>query len=349
MATKINLVSGSAFIGNPIQVRVTASTVSSYATFHRVRLKVTAALSTGSEQQEFPLFSPVDNGGMADFDISDALRSVVASYSYSPVTSATSYPYITYTLQAYDEYMLYGTLYTHHATVTYGATLYALMGSFTDLERLMAASDTPEVQSFSRKPSSGEVYAPGDTVVYPLAATPIGIDSEITAGPSCSVRTLAASEGSVSVGGRTVYVDDDASGRVLFQFVNLRGVVETASAEMLEKLETEGEYETDVRTAVHTFRDVNRMMVRKSDRYTVIKASTGYVTPEWAAWWHDELLGSDLLRNALSPNCWIRWNGTWLPCSVTANDADIYDKSEEGLVCILFDVRLPFAGLPPLS
>ena len=87
MAQSISIDSGSALIGSPIEVSVVAESVGSKATFHRVKLIVSAALSTDGQYEDFELSSPVTDGETAIFDISDALRTVAGKFTYYPISS----------------------------------------------------------------------------------------------------------------------------------------------------------------------------------------------------------------------------------------------------------------------
>ena len=151
MAQSISIDSGSVLIGSPIEVSVVAESVGSKATFHRVKLNVSAALSTDGQFEDFELSAPVTDGETAIFDISDALRTVAGKFTYSPITAETTYPYLAYTLKAWDEDKIDGILHEKVAERNYGSTMYAIMGAFTDAERYLS-NGTKSVTSFSRKP-----------------------------------------------------------------------------------------------------------------------------------------------------------------------------------------------------
>lgn len=344
MAQSIRLTSGSLLIGSPIAVTVKSESGLSNATFHRVKLVVEAKLSTDgdSEWKEYPLSQPAGSNEDIVFDISTALRSVVARYQHECVTQDTTYPYIIYTLKAYDEWMLNGIL-----TEEYGVQISpssgnycALMGAFTDRERYLAGT-TKDVTTFTRKPLTGEVCAKGELFVYPEKPTsPLGMTSTITAGPKVQVATLNT-VGEQTFEGRTIYVDDEATDRMLFQFVNGLGVVETISAEMLESLESSGETEVDVVTAPSSFGSPRQNIVRRSNREKVYKCSSGYVNREWAEWWTNEFLGGDAFRRSGHSQCWVFLDGNWLPCTVTPDDdIKLYDRTKPGLTQIEFEVRV---------
>ena len=347
MAQSISIDSGSVLIGSPIEVSVVAESVGSKATFHRVKLIVSAALSTDGQYEDFELSAPVTDGETAIFNISDALRTVAGKFTYSPITAETTYPYLAYTIKAWDEYMIDGILHEKVAERNYGSTMYALMGAFTDAERYLS-NGTKSVTSFSRKPLKGEVCSQNESVVYPSApSSDISIHSTISSGPKVNVMSLSEKSGAVTVGKRQVYVDTNATNRVQFQFVNGLGVVESISAESLEALETSGTSEITAITAPASFKNVNRISANKGGRRPKYKLSTGAITQEWAEWWHNEFFDqSDKFRRTLAQSCWIKLDGHWWPCAaILEDDTTIYDRTQNGMVRIDFTVHLAIDGL----
>lgn len=342
MATKIEITSGSLLIGNPIMVSVTAESGLSNATFHRVKLIVKAALSTDGTEKEYPLSAVAGNGEVVEFDISTVLRSAASKYEYEYATSARSYPYLAYTLTAYDEYMLNGILHeTGEMNYNSGAKSYALMGAFTERERYLTSGTTRDVTAYTRKPLTGEICAPGELLVYPSASiTPLKITDTLTSGPLANVATLEGS-GAKTYGGRTIYVDPNAKNRMLFQFVNGYGVVETISAEMLEEVDSRGSTEVDEVTAPSSFVKPHSSVARRDERKAVYKCSSGYINKEWAEWWATEFLGGDKWRKGGRCKCWVLLDDNWLPCTVVPDDdITLYDRSKPGLIHVDFEVRL---------
>lgn len=346
MAQSISIDSGSVLIGSPIEVSVQAESVGSKATFHRVKLIVSAALSTDAVYEDFELSSPVTDGETVTFDISDTLRTVAGNFTFSPISAEMTYPYLAYTLKAWDEYMIDGILSEKVAERVYGSTMYALMGAFTDAERYLS-SGTKQVTAFTRKPSKGEVCSQNESVIYPTApSSPISISSSISNGPTVKVLSLSGKSGIVTVGGREVYVDPNAKNRFEFQFVNGLGVIESISAEALESVETSGTSELGAITAPTSFAGVNRLSVQKSGRRPKYRLSTGAITKEWAEWWHNEFFCSDKFRNTLAENCWMKINGAWFPCvPVLDDDLEFYKRTDNGMLKMDFTVHLAIDGL----
>ena len=346
MAQSISIDSGSVLIGSPIEVSVQAESVGSKATFHRVKLIVSAALSTEGEYEDFELSSPVTDGETVHFDISDVLRTVAGRYTFAPVTQTTDYPYLAYQLKAWDEYMVDGVLTDKVGERNYGSTMYALMGAFTDAERYLS-SGTKIVSTFTRKPSFGEVCSQNEKVVYPMAlGSPISITTKLESGPRVYVKSLTGESGSVEVGDRIIYVDAKAKNRIEFQFVNGLGVVESISAESSESVESSGTTEFVTKTAPGSFKGVSRLAVQKSGRKTKYKLSTGAITQEWAEWWLNEFFGSDNFRRTLAESCWMKIGGSWIPCApVIEDDTTVFDRTNNGMVKIDFTVHLVLDGM----
>ena len=346
MAQSISIDSGSVLIGSPIEVSVQAESVGSKATFHRVKLIVSAALSTDGQYEDFELSSPVTDGETVTFDISDTLRTVAGKFSFSPISAETTYPYLSYKLSAWDEYMIDGILNEKVAERVYGSTMYALMGAFTDAERYLSNGQNV-VASFSRKPVKGEICAKNESIVYPLLpSSPIAITDVITSGPTVNIQSLNGLEGINVVGNRIVFVDPEQNNRFKFQFVNGMGVIESISAESLESVETSGTTELDAITSPTGFLGVNRRSARKSGRNPKYKLSTGYITKEWAEWWHNEFFCIDEFRKNLPASCWMLIGGVWFPCiPVIDDDLVLYDKTQNGMIKIDFTVHLTIDGL----
>lgn len=346
MAQSIYLTSGSPLIGSPISVSVRADSVSSSATFHQVKLKVVATLSNGATTTESILASPCKNGEVVTFDISSVLRVVSATYEHLRLSSDITYPYIQYSLSAWDDYMIEGTIYENKNLINYnsGDTLYALFGAATDAERYYPNIPV-SVTAFSRKPSTGEVCALGDLYVAPQdPSEPITITSTITAGASVKVATLSTA-GSQTVAGRTIYVDGNAQNRIHFQFVNGLGCVESASAETLPTVSNVGELSVENVNITVNYSRFSRLSASKQARQTVIKCSTGPINQEWANWWINEFMGGDPFRNGGHNQCWVMYAGKWWPCVIIPeDDMKVVDGTKGDLICLEFEVRIAIGG-----
>lgn len=335
MAQRIQITSGSPLCGSPIIVAVTADSPGSRATFHRLKLVVKAALQTNPDYEDYVLSWPASDGEVIDFDISSALRSELKEHSYSALTAEAAMPYIKYTLQAYDEWMIDGIVYEKQNVRDYGGYLFALGGAFTEVERFLS-NVSKNVTKFSRKPSVGEVCNLGDIYLSPATpAEPITFASQLTSGPTVEVFNLDF-KGNRTIHSRTVYVEENPN-RWLFQFINGMGVIETASCLTLESMQYEFKNERNV---LNSFRQFKPKATRSMSRFTsgqVYEMSTGPVNRDWADWWCNEFL--------CSPASWVRINGNWFPCTIEPEEeVEIYDRSEEALISISFTMRPDFSG-----
>lgn len=335
MAQKIEITSGSPLCGSPIIVAVTAESPGSKATFHRLMLVVKAALQTNPDYEDYVLSWPASDGEVIEFDISSALRSKLKEHEYNAVTESTTMPYVKYTLQAYDEWMIDGIIYDEQNVRNYGGYLFALGGAFTEVERYLS-NTSKNVTKFSRKPESGEVCNLGD--IYLSSASPsepITFATQLESGPTVEVFNLQE-KGLQTIHNRNIFVEENPD-RWLFQFINGLGVIETASCLTLEAMQYEFKNERNI---LNSFRQFRPKIARSMSRYTSGQAyemSTGPVNREWADWWCNEFL--------CCPASWVRIDGKWFPCTIEPDEeVEIYDRTEESLISIIFTMRPDFSG-----
>lgn len=338
MAKSIVLSSGSLLCGSPIVFSVMPNTINERATFHRVKMEILVALSTDSSFDLYTQSAKASNGVEITFDISSTLRSVASKYVYEYQIVDRTYPYLIYKLKAYDEYMIDGILYEKEGEMSYGSTLYAYMGEFTDVERYLSNS-SKTVQYFSRKPNVGEVCATDELLLYPIALPePASMGSVITTGQIVNVHSLSGLSGTNTFNGHTVYVVSPSANRIQFQFVNKLGVVESISAEMRKSLSYETTTETDIVSTPNAFRPNRRILSRKGAKQQTYVMSSGAVDYDWADWWVNEFLDC-------TKGVWIKMDGIWIPCEVIPEDTIVfYDETTNDLYTINFNVRLALSG-----
>lgn len=338
MAKSIVLSSGSLLCGSPIVFSVMPSTINERATFHRVKMEISVALSTDSSFDLYLQSAKANNGVEITFDISSTLRSVASKYVYEYQTTDRTYPFLIYKLKAYDEYMIDGILYEKEGEMNYGSTLYAYMGEFTDIERYLSNS-SKTVQRFSRKPSVGEICATDELLLYPtVLSEPASMGSVITTGQIVNVRSLTGLSGVNTFDGHTVYVVPPSANRIQFQFVNKLGIVENISAEMRKSLSYETTTETDTVSALNAFRPNRRILSRKGAKQQTYAMSSGAVDYDWADWWVNEFLDC-------TKGVWVKMDGIWIPCEVVPEDTIVFsDETTNDLCTINFNVRLALSG-----
>lgn len=338
MAKSIVLSSGSLLCGSPIVFNVMPSTINERATFHRVKMEISVALSTDYSFDKYLQSANAKNGVEITFDVSSTLRSVASKYVYEYQTEDRTYPHLIYTIKAYDEYMIDGILYEREGEYDYGSRLYALMGEFTDIERYLS-NNSKSVQRFSRKPRAGEVCAANELLLYPtVLPEPAVMGSVITAGQEVKTRSLSDLSGSNTFDGHSVYVIPPSTSRMQFQFVNKLGVVESISADTRKSISYETTTETDTVSAPSGFHPNRRILSRKGNKQQSYDMTSGVVDQNWADWWVNEFL--DCKKGA-----WVNLDEHWIPCEVIpAETIKIIDGENHELCSIDFTVRLALSG-----
>lgn len=341
MAQSISLISGSPLINSPIVYAVKASVVSGTVSFHRLMLQVTAGLS-GGNNVDYTLSSPVDSGETVNIDISSALRSAANGYEYTS-TPPSSYPYVSFSLKAWDEYMQNGEVHENVAPVTNSGGK-ALLGGYSDLDRLMAGASKTTLK-FTRKPTSmPEVICDGETLIRPgeMSAT-IG---NISSGPSSVSYAITIDDdhpaGLRTVGGVQVYVAPKRNDRYQFRFINTLGVMESIGVNALRETTmavTKNDYTL---TRQETFNSFSRYLQKKQNDVETWKMASGPVDNLWQQWFlHDFLM---------TEHCWIYVSEMWLPCIISPEESvTAVNRHGHSVMQVLFDVKFDINGSPFLS
>lgn len=338
MASGLLLVSGSPLIGSPITYQVRAASLSGKNAFHRVKLTVRAALSDGNGSGlELTLSSPAESGEILTFDISSALRAVADRYVYE-VNPPASYPYISYSLSACDEYMQNGEVHDNVGTVTaQGGKV--LMGAFSDMERLLS-NGSKMARHFSRKPSTlPEVVMVGESMVCPQSfATDIS-EGDITKGPSSKVVDVTA-EGLQTINGKKVYaLPANQPDRYQFRFVNGLGCLESVSLSTLKTTEINCTQESFLRAVQETFGAFSRAIITKKNDYETWKMSTPPLDEAWQSWFSHEFL--------MAKSVWINIAGHWVSCHIIPEETiSGINRVDGSLISVTFSVRLDINGSP---
>ena len=341
MASNLQLISGSPLIGSPIVYQVTAGSPVGDVTFQRVKLYVSAGLSTDGVMRRYPLSQPAQKGETVRIDISTALQAVADKYEYT-AEPPTYYPYILFTLEACDEYMQNGQNSGDVGIVTNPGGR-ALMGSFSDLERLRAQQAGRNTTRFSRKPNgqaSAEIVTVGETY---LRAEPMNVGiATIQNGPRLRKFTIA-DEGlhTLSVGSESikVYAVPNSPDRYWLRFVNGLGVVESVSVESLVSEEVNYKVSEHVIARQELFNQVSRAAVIKQNDQERLKLSSGPVDRLWQQWYLHELLPT--------PAAWIWIDGLWIPCHIVPEETvSGISRADGKLLEVQFTVRLDISGSP---
>lgn len=298
------------FINNPIN-RDVKSTSLSNVTFHRV----VATISVGgmSFKQSIPVNHP---GDTVTFDISSSLRAYAESLAVDAVSSSKAYSAFDFSVSFTDEYMSGGKAMTTGDVLnrTYGFSGTAMIGGYTDRERLNASlsANTAESASLTLRPSSQMIVPQGHSILM------LSIQGN---------TRHASMTDSVSAG--CFHVDDN--GRFYdFQFINSRGINESAFAQSYSSESIKGGTTTHVKSLRETFRTMSRRINVNDPSYTVMTFSSGFVDIEWARWWSFEF--------AKSKQHWILLDGIWIPCAITVKDgASIINRTKTELLSVEFE------------
>ena len=340
MASNLQLISGSPLIGSPIVYQVTAGSPVGDVTFQRVKLYVSAKLSGESEYRRYEMSQPAQKGETVNMDISSALQAVADSYEYD-AEPPERYPYVLFLLTACDEYMQNGQNSGDVGIVTNPGGR-ALMGSFSDLERLRAQQAGRNTTKFSRKPSgaSPEIVTVGETY---LRAEPMSVGiATIQYGPRVRQFSIAG-EGyhTLSVGSDSVrvYAVPDSPDRYQLRFVNGLGVVESVSVQSLVGEEVNYKVTEYVKARQELFNQVSRGAVVKQNDQERLKLSSGPVDRLWQQWYLHELL--------MAPAAWIWIDQMWIPCHIVPEETvSGLNRADGKMLEVRFGVRLDISGSP---
>lgn len=339
MAKSIIYSSGSPLIGSPIIYNVTASTLTSGAnvSLHSLILEVSCSISSEGKTYTYPVRCAVDSGETVAIDVSSALRAVADSYEYSP-TPPEAYPYLSYSLTAYDEYILNGELYEKVGTVT-SDDHKAILGAYSDLDRL-TANGSKLARHFTRKPtSSPEVLVLGESIVCPRSFDTYISEANITTGPTSAVVT-PTTEGLQTINNRKVFVQSTSKyPRYQFRFVNSLGCLESISVTSLIASEMQATTDQWARRTPQSFSKVSRTVhVKQGDkeRWTL---SSGPLDRNWQQWFlHEFLMSSDV---------WILIDGNWLPVHIVVEETTtIHDETADSPRTVTFTIEFDFYGSP---
>lgn len=343
MASGLILVSGSPLIGSPIVYQVISDTLSGTPVFHRVKLKVTCALTTDNDWTEIEMSSPVGSHETIYIDISSALRAVADKYQFTP-SPPTNYPYVKYYLAAWDEYLLNGIIYSGESNPTTNGSAQspssALMGAFSDLERLKALPNTygfgeRMTSKFTRKPSTTEIVQVGETYIrpQPMVVT-IG---NIANGPQ-STTTLIQGEGQQIINGVSLYaLPFGQKDRYQLRFVNGLGCLESINVQSLAKEEVSFETQQFTLARQQKFSDVSRGMAVKRNDTTKYKLSSGPLDAAWQQWFLHEFL--------MARWAWIKIDDYWIPCHILPDETvQAIDRKTNDPLEVQFTVQLDITG-----
>lgn len=332
-------ISGSPLCGNPIMYQVQAGSYQS-PVFHRVKMQVVAGLQ-GGNYRTIGMSSPAAEGELLLFDVSSALQAVADSYEYGPVPPEY-YPYIQYYLVAWDEYMINGIGYESakdYFPDNYAQSpLRALMGAYSDMERLLAG-ENKQSERFSRKPSgSPEIVYVGD--VYLRPDNMVVHSGNITHGQHVSAYEVST-EGMQTLGGAQVYARPLRRDVYQMRFINSLGAMESLSVSSLRTTQVPIQTDRYNRAVQETFGTMSRGMTRKQNDYETWKLTSGPLDDEWTDWFIHEFL--------MTNHCWLNVapSGTplWVACHVIPEETVAgISRKDASMLEVEFSLQMDIRG-----
>lgn len=309
----IGNISGTGFIGNPITVPVTPGQKPSEATFHRVCLDV----HVGSET--FPFSQPAV--GVVYFDVSSALQAVADRHEYH-ATTLSGYPVLSFTCEAWDEWMIDGQVSGKQNITTSGLSN-LFVGALTDYERIYGRSS----QVFSRKPSgSPEPAFVGCQHLAPASGSP-------------AVSAITVQEG----------LHDGVYGIVKPQdgyeirFINGFGVHENVFVTCLRTVEVPITTDKYVVSKQETVTEFSRGVAIKKNNHERWKMSSGPLDLQWQQWYLHELM--------LAEWAWINTGTTaspvWMLIHILPDETvKGIDRQKASLLEVEFTIEFDINGSP---
>lgn len=331
------------FIDNPIVVGIENMSFPADSTFRQIVVEVEVSpYFDGSIRRIYPFRVDVSSNKPIWLDVSTALRASMTAWQPNPELlsdSLIAYAHATFTLKAYEEYMLNGEVYTG-SDVYRGGVAYAYYGGMSEYERLTIQThpaDFIDGMELSRKPKSGELWGTGDYKI--------------------TNRAESNNVGEIVVLGRYERIADGflPAGKYRhFMFVNSLGVLETCSAWCRESLSYNISSEKKSLVTTPSFHPAPNITTHKTGNRPHLEMSSGPVSVEWADWWTTEFLmakrywvymGTTKKLSVADGTTWVE-TPLWLPCVVTPSDDTmvVYDKAEQNYPHVDFDVEISVNG-----
>lgn len=354
MARTIKLTSGSIFNGNPITFTIQPNVITGtdndgnivYPSFHRVIIEVKCGISGGNYEtikMSQPITTEADTATV-QIDISSALRTLRDAYTYT--CEAVTYPFVSFQVSAYDEYMLNGDV--KQAGYVYfpseGTYYRSIFGSFSDYDRL-TSDETKSVTALSRKPTSMPHLAfVSESFAYtpPYSTAQELVNSSSLEPPTSEIVTVSK-EGLQTLGYQSIYAlpSSEAVRRQIFRFINSFGVLESIS---VPKAYTKSMTITSTAYTVarqETFNILSRSAVKKQNNRETWAFQTDPLNEDWLHWYLHEFF--------MSEHVWLQGKDVWIPCTITIDDDITFlDRTSDSMYSITFSAALDINGSPLL-
>lgn len=316
------------FVNNPINEVVVVPSRSD-ATFHRV----IAEVSVGGRifEQSLPI-SGISGNSQVVFDISSSLRSYTDGIKIDYVKKTFYYQTINFSVSFREEYMQNGVLHKQKLAAEYSGQ--AFSGGYTDRERISSSVNSADNASFTLRPSSPMLIPQGHSFLCHTKMNGQRVAMMFSSIEDVKNTNFEPTRGSL-------YQVPDSRRWYDFQFINTRGVHESAFAFCYSGESVKGGVQTHVRSLRETFSTVSRRINVVEPATSVLSFSSGYVDLQWAKWWAYEFCKANKHQQH-----WIKMDGLWVPCSVTLKDNfQIIDRSKPQLLSVEFDVVPDLNGM----
>ena len=369
-----NPITGSPLIGSPITVYVVPQTHQSQWTFHRVMLRVYAALVVPDENDpNYPsdadytaleFSQPVSSSDVVQMNIESALQAVCDRYQ-AAATPPSQNAYVKFRIVAWDEYMVDGTVHQTDEALLPGTVnnekmyYYAFMGEFSDFERFINGSDNrAAIDLWTRKPTDvPEVVFCGEQYVRPTDyhgtlsfdhgsddVPPQFVSGSPTDGPKSVAYAVGNTEGALTLGGVSVYAITKPTDGYVLRFRNLLGCHESLHLRSLPKKTVPIQTEKYTIARQETFGRFSRGLTTKSGNREEWRMTSGAVSEAWAAWYVHELM--------MVEEAWLKVRGktgavVWLPVHVVPEETvTLEDRTKAQPLEVQFTLQMDIEGSP---
>lgn len=360
------------FASNPIVFKATTDkSLGSEESMLRIVCSVTfQAVDRVGVQFNVELSQPVEDGGTATFNLSDASQTLIRRiHAEMDMNGGDAFSHIGLHgyVNCYEMWIKDG--YEVKGDTASSGRFHVVPGGFTDFE--MLTRDSIDLSSIafpatemSRMPSGGRILYYGEQLIVPTLST-----EDKTATGTLSVAGNQVASGSVYLTGMatdyqriifnssedgefvfnssltgpiTGYYRTNTRGVHFLRFINGFGAVENIAVRAKDKLSYEVSGETHSLVQEISTRPTDRRYATKSQPVGVYELSSGYVPQRWAEWYVQELL--------TSPRVWIQIGGKWVPALIEAeDDCVIYDRSKPEMPHVDFTLRLAIDGVTGIT
>lgn len=333
MAT-IGTITACKFIGNPMTLPVTAGSYSGNITFQNVRIEV-EVYKNGTAQRTFEFSEPATGGTTVYIDISSAFQALAEAHEYVANPSSFSYPYWTYKISSFDDYLKDGEEVTKIGEVVVDGTNLRYTGRMTDRERLLYKESTQEFQEhpslWTRKPkTSPEICFIGNPHLTPGA---------FGGTPYVTANTVAKGKQVFNDNSYEIYgINQPADGFEL-RFINSLGVHENVFITCLRQSEVNIKNDFYTIARRETLTKFSRGVSVKQNDYETWKMSSGPVDFRWQQWWLHEPL--------MAKWAWLNVDSQWLPVHIVPEETTVgIDRAKGNLLEVQFTLRFDINGSP---